>query len=351
MSIINVNSSSDVTEFISANIDENTEKNSNGPLKLEHLLSSGLTKRDLDLLRENGYHTVECLAYAPKRSLLCIKGISEQKCEKIKTACKDLVAMGFCSGSEYLQARTNLIRFTTGSKQLDRLLQGGIETGNITEIFGEFRTGKTQLCHTLAVTCQLPVEHNGGEGKCLWIDTEGTFRPERIVQIAERFSLNASDCLDNIAYARGFNTEHQMDLLQSAVAMMSESRFALMIVDSATALYRSEYNGRGELASRQSHLGQFLRGLQKIADTFGVAVIITNQVMSKVDAMAAIFQNDKVPIGGNIIAHASQTRLYLKKGRAETRICKIYDSPNLPEGDTAFAITEGGINDPNDEKS
>ena len=140
-----------------------------------------------------------------------------------------------------------------------------------------------------------------------------------------------------------------MDLLQSAVAMMTESRFALMIVDSATALYRSEYNGRGELASRQSHLGQFLRALQKIADTFGVAVVITNQVMSKVDAMAAMFQNDKVPIGGNIIAHASQTRLFLKKGRGDTRICKIYDSPNLPEGDATFSITEGGVNDPRED--
>ncbi|KAH7649102.1 Rad51 [Cryptosporidium bovis] len=347
MTSINTNES---TNKNCENINTLNENVSNGPLKLEHLLPSGLTKRDLEILRENGYHTIECLAYAPKKSLLAIKGISEQKCDKIKSACKELVAMGFCSGTEYLEARTNLIKFTTGSAQLDRLLQGGIETGSITEIFGEFRTGKTQLCHTLAVTCQLPVEHKGGEGKCLWIDTEGTFRPERIVQIAERYNLNASDCLDNIAYARGFNTEHQMDLLQSAVAMMSESRFALMIVDSATALYRSEYNGRGELATRQSHLGQFLRALQKIADTFGVAVVITNQVMSKVDAMAAMFQNDKVPIGGNIIAHASQTRLFLKKGRGETRICKIYDSPNLPEGDATFSITEGGVNDPKDEK-
>lgn len=315
-----------------------------GPLKLEHLLAKGLTQKDLTILREGGIHTVESLAYAPNKNILAIKGISEAKCEKLKTAAKQLVAMGFCSANEFLEARENLIRFTTGSSNLDALLRGGIETGNITELFGEFRTGKTQLCHTLAVSCQLPVEQSGGEGKCLWIDSEGTFRPERIVQIATRFQLNPSDVLDNIAYARAFNTDHQLELLTEASAMMAESRFALVLVDSATALYRSEFNGRGELAARQSHLCKFLRVLQRLADTFGVAVLVTNQVVAKVDAMPCAFGgNDKIPIGGHIMAHASQTRLYLKKGRGDTRICKIYDSPSLPEGDASFSISEGGI--------
>ncbi|OXB72609.1 UNVERIFIED_CONTAM: hypothetical protein H355_007855 [Colinus virginianus] len=155
--------------------------------------------------RAGGFQTVECVAFAPQKALVAVKGLSEQKVEKLKKACKELCNMGFCSAQEYLEARENLIRFTTGSVQLDTLLKGGIETGNLTELFGEFRTGKTQLCHTLAVTCQLPIEQSGGEGKCLWIDTEGTFRPERIVAIAKRFGLNANDCLDNIAYARAYN--------------------------------------------------------------------------------------------------------------------------------------------------
>eukprot|EP01071_Lankesteria_metandrocarpae_P009990 Lankesteria_metandrocarpae@DN5268_c1_g1_i10.p2 len=298
-----------------------------GPLKLEHLLAKGFTKRELEMLRDGGFQTVECIAYAPNKTILAVKGISEQKCDKLKKACKELVGMGFCSASEFLQAREDLIRFTTGSAQLDRLLAGGVETGNITEIFGEFRTGKTQLSHTLAVTCQLPVEQAGGEGKCLWIDTEGTFRPERIVQIAKRFGLNEADCLDNICYARAFNTDHQLELLVEASVMMAESRFALVIVDSATALYRSEFNGRGELAARQSHLCRFLRALQKLADTYGVSVVITNQVVAKVDAMPGAFGgNDKLPIGGHIIAHASQTRLYLRKGLCvilQTALCSL----------------------------
>lgn len=233
-----------------------------GPMRLEHLLGKGVQKRDVELLRENGFNTVECVAYAPQKTLLAIKGLSEQRCEKLKRASKELVGMGFCSAHEYLEARENLIRFTTGSCQLDRLLAGGVETGNLTELFGEFRTGKTQLCHTLAVTCQLPIEQRGGEGKCMWIDTEGTFRPERIQKIAHRFNLKATDVLDNIVYARAFNTDHQLELLVEASALMVESRFAMIIVDSVTALYRSEYVGRGELAARQSHLLRSLRALQ-----------------------------------------------------------------------------------------
>ena len=259
-----------------------------------------------------------------------------------------LVPMGFTTATEMHQRRSELISITTGSKQLDRLLGGGIETGSVTEIFGEFRTGKSQICHTLAVTCQLPFDMGGGEGKCLYIDTEGTFRPVRLISVANRFGLEGEEVLDNVAYARAYNSEHQLQLLQQAAQMMCETRFSLLIVDSATSLYRTDYNGRGELSSRQSHMAKFLRTLQRLADEFGVAVVITNQVVAQVDGgPSAMYNPDpKKPIGGNIIAHASTTRLSLKKGRGETRICKIYDSPCLPEGDTLFAIYEHGIDDP-----
>ncbi|KAF6766163.1 DNA recombination and repair protein Rad51 [Ephemerocybe angulata] len=227
---------------------------------------------------------------------------------------------------------------------------GGIETGSLTELFGEFRTGKSQLCHTLAVTCQLPVSMGGGEGKCLYIDTEGTFRPVRVLAVAERYGLNGEEVLDNIAYARAYNADHQQQLLTSASALMSESRFCLLIVDSCTALYRTDFSGRGELSSRQTHLGKFLRTLQRLADEFGIAVVVSNQVMSTPDAAAGPYAgNEKKPIGGNIMAHASTTRLQLKKSRGNTRTCKIYDSPCLPESETTFAILPGGIGDPEEE--
>lgn len=135
-----------------------------------------------------------------------------------------LIPMGFTTASDFHLKRSEIIQLTTGSKELDKLLQGGIETGSITEMFGEFRTGKTQLCHQLAVTCQLPIDMGGGEGKALYIDTEGTFRPERLLAIAERYGLNGSDVLDNVACARAYNSDHQTQLLIQASAMMTETR-------------------------------------------------------------------------------------------------------------------------------
>lgn len=253
--------------------------------------------------------------------------------------------MGFEPSNKFLEKRLNLTYLTTGSGALDKLLAGGIETGSITELFGEFRTGKTQICHTLCVTCQLSKEQGGGSGKALYIDTEGTFRPEKLKPIAERFGLDSEEVVSNVLYARAYNSEHQNKLLVQACALMAESKFALLIVDSATALYRTDYSGRGELAARQMSLAKFLRNLQKIADEFQVAVVITNQVVAQVDGNSFGGANDKKPIGGHIMAHAAQTRLYLRKGTKEKRICKIFDSPCLPEDEAAYAITDGGIDD------
>ncbi|KAI2621095.1 DNA repair protein rhp51 [Hypoxylon sp. NC1633] len=309
---------------------------------------SGLTKRDCQLLAEGGFQTVESVAYTPRRTLEQVKGISEQKAAKILAEASKLVPMGFTTATEMHQRRSELISISTGSKNLDTLLAGGVETGSVTELFGEFRTGKSQICHTLAVTCQLPFDMGGGEGKCLYIDTEGTFRPVRLLAVANRYGLSGEEVLDNVAYARAYNSDHQLQLLSQASAMMCETRFSLLIVDSATSLYRTDFLGRGELSSRQTHLAKFMRTLQRLADEFGIAVVITNQVVAQVDGgPSAMFNPDpKKPIGGNIIAHASTTRVSLKKGRGETRIAKIYDSPCLPESDCLFAINEDGIGDP-----
>jgi DNA repair protein RAD51 len=157
----------------------------------------------------------------------------------------------------------------------------------------------------------------------------------------------ADDVLDNVSYAKAYNSDHQMALLEQACGMMTESRYALVVVDSATALFRTDYTGRGELAERQQKLGQFLRRLQRMADEFGIAVVVTNQVVASVDAATSFGPTTK-PIGGNIMAHASTTRLQLRKGRGENRICKVYDSPCLPEAEATFAIGQQGIMDGTD---
>lgn len=319
-----------------------------GPLLVGTLEQHGIAANDVKKLMAAGFYTVESVVYAPKKKLMEIKGVSEQKADKIQLEAMKLVPTGFTTATEMHLKRSQIIQITTGSKELDKLLNGGFETGSITELFGEFRTGKSQLCHTIAVTCQLPIDNGGAEGKCLYIDTEGTFRPERLLAVAERFGLQGNDVLDNVAYARAYNSDHQLTLLTQAAAMMSESRYAVVVVDSATALYRTDYSGRGELSSRQMHLAQFLRTLLRLADEFGVAVVITNQVVAQVDG-GAMFQADpKKPIGGNIMAHASTTRISLRKGRGEQRVAKIYDSPCLPEGEATFAINSDGVGDAKD---
>lgn len=279
-----------------------------------------------------------------------IKGISEAKADKLLMEASKFVPMGFTTASEFHTRQSNLIRLSTGSKLLDNLLGGGIETGAITEMFGEFRTGKSQICHTLAVIAQLPIDMGGGEGKCLYIDTEGTFRPNRLVPIANRFGLEPQYALDNVAYARAYNADHQLQLLDQAARMMAQSRFSVLIVDSIMALYRTDFSGRGELSARQTHVARFMRMLQRLADEFGIAVVITNQVVAQVDGAAGMFNMDpKKPIGGNIVAHASTTRLSLRKARGCYRMCKVYDSPCLPESEAMFAIYQDGIGDPDED--
>lgn len=325
-------------------VNDLAENGRNGPQLIESLETVGISNGDIKKLKESGLFTVESVAFSTKRRLCEVKGISETKAIKLLDESSKLVPMGFTTASEHLRSREDIIHLSTGSKDIDELLGGGIETGSITELYGEFRTGKTQICHTLAVTCQLPINNGGGEGKAIYIDTEGCFRPENLCKIAERFGLNANDVLDNVAVARAQNSEHQMQLLTQAAAMMSESRFSLIIVDSATNLFRTDFVGRGELAERQQNLALFMRQLQRLANEFGVAVIITNQVVSSPDS--SMFSRDPLkPIGGNIIAHASTTRVKLRKGRGETRIMKIVDSPCLPENEATFAITDSGIGD------
>mmetsp|Transcript_8777 Transcript_8777/g.28005 ORF Transcript_8777/g.28005 Transcript_8777/m.28005 type:complete len:336 (-) Transcript_8777:847-1854(-) len=332
-----------------AQVDEQFEEEGEaGPVPVMALEQHGISASDVKKLSDAGYYTVDAVVYQTKRTLAEVKGLSDAKIEKILAAAGALVPMGFTSAGEIARQRESIIQLSTGCAEFDQLLQGGIETGSITELFGEFRTGKSQLCHQLCVTCQLPLADGGGEGKALYIDTEGTFRPERLVSIAERYGLNPDDVLENVAYARAYNSDHQMTLLQQAAAMMTESRFALLVVDSATALYRTDYSGRGELSARQMHLGRFLRGLLRLADEFGCAVVITNQVVAQVDGAAMFAADPKKPIGGNIMAHASTTRLYLRKGRGTTRICKIYDSPMLPESECSFGIHGDGIGEAKD---
>lgn len=195
---------------------------------IEKLINQGINAGDVKKLQDAGIYTCNGLMMFTKKHLTGIKGLSEAKVDKICEAAEKIVNYGYITGSDALLKRKSVIRITTGSQALDELLGGGIETSAITEAFGEFRSGKTQLAHTLCVSTQLPTQMHGGNGKVAYIDTEGTFRPDRIVPIAERFGMDPGAVLDNIIYARAYTYEHQYNLLLGLAAKMSEEPYRLL---------------------------------------------------------------------------------------------------------------------------
>ncbi|XP_049860169.1 meiotic recombination protein DMC1/LIM15 homolog isoform X2 [Schistocerca gregaria] len=315
------------------------------------LQEHGINVADIKKLKSSGICTIKGIQMCTRKKLCGIKGFSEAKVDKIKEACCKIgTGMGFLTALEVSDRRKYVFRVSTGSQELDKLLGGGVESMAITEAFGEFRTGKTQLCHTLCVSAQMPGANGYCGGKVIFIDTEHTFRPDRLRPIADRFNLDQNAVLDNILYARAYTSEHQYELMDYVAAKFHEEPgvFKLLVVDSIMALFRVDFSGRGELADRQQKLAQMLSRLQKISEEYNVAVFITNQMTSDPGAALTFQADPKKPIGGNILAHASTTRLALRKGRGETRIAKIYDSPELPENEATFAITSGGIIDAKD---
>ncbi len=299
-------------------------------------------------LREAGFSTIEAIAVASPAELSTISGISESSALKIIRHARELANIGgFESGDKVLERRKNVRKITTGSQALDRLLGGGIETQAITELFGEFGSGKTQICHQLAVNVQLPEEKGGLDGSAIIIDTENTFRPERVIQMAKAKDLDPNEVLKNIYVAQAYNSNHQMLLVDNARELADKLKkegkpVRLLIVDSLMSHFRAEYVGRGTLADRQQKLNRHLHDLMKFGEIYNAAIVVTNQVMAKPDVM---YGDPTKPVGGHIVAHTATYRVYLKKSKGEIRIARLIDSPHLPEGEALFKITEKGLED------
>lgn len=298
-------------------------------------------------LREMGYHTIESLAMATARELEPA-GISEKKAFSIIETARSSIGVSFIRADELLRMRKNVLRLTSGSKVVDRLLNGGIETQTITEFYGEYGSGKSQICHQLCVNVQLPPERGGLNGSALYVDTENTFRTERIVQMSRHLGLDLEQVVKNIIYAEAYTSDHQMFLLDNADEVIKANNVKLIIVDSLTAHFRSEYIGREMLAPRQQRLNKHMHKLIGLARAFNAAAVVTNQVMAKPD----VFFGDAVhPIGGHIVGHTSHTRLYLRRAaHGPIRIARLVSSPYLPEGEEIFKITENGIEDASEEE-
>ncbi|WP_042702793.1 DNA repair and recombination protein RadA [Methanobrevibacter arboriphilus] len=310
-------------------------------VELEDLPSVG--EKTAQKLRDAGFADMMRLATATAKELAVKAEIGEGVAEKVIEAARKAESIDFETAYDVMERRRDVGRITVGSEAFNELIGGGIETQSITEVFGEFGSGKSQISHELAVTVQLPRDRGGLDGECVFIDTENTFRPERIEQISDGFELDHEEVLQKIHIARAFNSAHQILMADKINELIqSGSNIKLVIVDSLMAHFRAEYVGRESLATRQQKLNQHLHALQNIANTYNVAVFITNQVQARPDAF---FGSPTKAIGGHVLGHASTYRIWLKKGLAGKRIARLVDSPHLPEGECVFKITSDGIVD------
>jgi DNA repair protein RadA len=301
----------------------------------------GVGEISAEKLRRAGYD-IEKIAASSPHELDEIADIGVEQAKKAIAAARDSLEMGYETADRILERRKSVGRIATGSKELDALIGGGVETMAITECYGKFSSGKTQVGFQLSVNVQKPIEQGGLAGNVLFVDSESTFRPERISQLAEAQGMNPDEVLKNISVAKAINSDHQMVLADKMEEIIKEKNIRLIVVDSLTSHFRADYVGRGALGDRQQKLNKHIHTLQKLADKYNLAVYITNQVM---DNPGIMFGDPTTPIGGHVLAHAATYRIYLRKGKEEKRIARLVDSPNMPEGECVFKVTPKGVGD------
>ena len=298
-------------------------------------------------LKEAGFRSIKDLVIRGPIDIAEATGIAIEKCILLCNRAREILEeigvldKPFTTANEIYEKRKLEYRISTGSKNLDELLDGGIETRAITELYGEYGTGKTQICHTLCVTVQQSKAEDN-ISRALYIDTENTFRPEIIASIASARKIDPSVALENVIVAKAYNSSHQEVIIQESPNVINLHNIKIMIVDSIVSHYRAEFLGRSVLSERQQRINRLLHILLRIAETCKIAVVITNQIQSSPDA---IFGDPNKATGGNVMAHTSTYRLYLKKA-GKNRIARMVDSPYHLEREILFALNEQGIGDP-----
>jgi DNA repair protein RadA len=308
----------------------------------------GVGPATADKLRELGYQTIESLATATVKELVPV-GISEKQAAKIISQARDSISVSFIPANELIKMRENVLRLSSGSKTIDELVGGGLESMTITEFYGQYGVGKSILCHQLCVNVQKPLDQGGLNGGALYIDTEQTFRPEWIVRMSKHLGMEPESVAKNIIYSEAYNSDHQILLLEKADQIIKQNNIRLIIIDSLTAHFRSEYLGREMLAERQQKINKHMHRLSRLARAFNAVAVVTNQVMARPDAFFAMAVE---AVGGHIVAHTSHTRIFVRRtASGPVRIARLVSSPYLPEGERLFKITENGIEDVDEEEA
>ena len=348
--------STDVNEYSSTNSDSENSASSSSPstvVDIEIQDIEGVGPTTARKLKEAGIVSVMDLAVTSADELAVDLNSSKDTAAAFIMAAQRLLRESnilekeFVTAESALEKRKSLMRCSTGSRALDELLLGGIETQAVTEFYGEFGSGKSQICHTLAAIAPQPKQAGGLNGGVIYIDTEGTFRPERLNQIARARELEPSHVLKNVAVCKVYNSSHLELIIKDLGKYVNDFNAKLVIIDSIISLHRAEFAGRGTLADRQQRLNGLLHKVIRLAEIFNIAVVITNQVQSSPDTF---FGDPTKAAGGNVIGHASTYRIYLRKS-GENRTAKMIDSPYHPYSDAKFTLNEKGTDDLEDELS
>ena len=330
----------------------------------------GVGPATADKLRENGYDSYQSIAVAGPAELSNTADVGESNANDIIQAARNAADIGgFETGADVLERREQIGKLEWLIPEVDEMLGGGVETQSITEVYGEFGAGKSQITHQLAVNVQLPSEAGGLRGRCIFVDSEDTFRPERIEEMVRGLPDDALEAamedqeidgtpdddeamaeliqafLDKIHVAKAFNSNHQILLAEKAKELAGEHEegewpIRIVCVDSLTAHFRAEYVGRGELANRQQKLNKHLHDLMRIGDLYNTGILVTNQVASNPDSY---FGDPTQAIGGNILGHASTFRMYLRKSKGNKRIVRLVDAPNLADGEAVMRVQGEGL--------
>jgi DNA repair protein RadA len=350
----NANNNNNITAIkgdTSATASAAPETSSSGIIELEIQDIEGIGPTTAKKLKEAGIVSVMDLAVATADELSVDINSSKESASAFIIAAQKLLRDSkvlekeFVTADAALEKRRSMLRCSTGSSTLDELLLGGIETQAVTEFYGEFGSGKSQICHTLCAIARQPVESGGLDGSTIYIDTEGTFRPERVQEIARARGFDPVQVLKNVAVCKVYNSSHLELIVKNLGKYVDDFKAKLVIIDSIISLHRAEFAGRGTLADRQQRLNSMLHKIIRLAEIYNVAIVITNQVQSSPDTF---FGDPTKAAGGNVLGHASTYRIYLRKS-GENRVAKMIDSPYHPYSDARFTVNERGADDMDEE--
>jgi DNA repair protein RadA len=302
----------------------------------------GVKKDIIEKLEKAGF-TIESLAISTSDEILSKIEIKEKDAKNAIQKAQNALGFQPLSALKFLELESKRGKITTASNELDGILGGGIWTQELTEIAGGFGSGKTQLCFQLCINVQLPTEEGGLDSNAFFIDTERTFSPRRIVEMASYRELDVESILNNIFIGSALNTNHLFSIVEQLEDIIPEKNIRLLVVDSFASHFRSEYIGKERLVERQQRIMQIAEQLIALAVKYDLAVVVTNQIIANVEEF--LFGSPEEPALGFAWAHRPQQRLFLRKSRGSSRIARLFDSSRMPEREALFYVTESGITD------